>query len=228
MSKVTNYAILVCFSVYLLMGLFGYFHYGNGTKGNVLQNCFPTKDPMVIVSFAAITLTIVMAFPLVVFPCRYTLDIMLKHLFDCNNGRRHSISSNNSSNGDVVFVNGNDQEEELGSGIVGNVHNGDGDDWNVQPTTSKCRHFTLTILICASALTIALFVSNIQTVFQLMGGTTSAFVCFILPAAFSLKLHSMQKLKLSTYVLLIFEVRDVRVQRERFVLTLFFLLTSPA
>jgi len=51
MSKVTNYAILVCFSVYLFMGVFGYFHYGNGTKGNVLQNCFPTEDPMVVLSF---------------------------------------------------------------------------------------------------------------------------------------------------------------------------------
>jgi hypothetical protein len=51
MSKVTNYAILVCFSVYLFMGVFGYFHYGNDTKGNVLQNCFPTKDPMVVLSF---------------------------------------------------------------------------------------------------------------------------------------------------------------------------------
>lgn len=51
MSKVTNYAILVCFSVYLFMGVFGYFHYGNDTKGNVLQNCFPTEDPMVVLSF---------------------------------------------------------------------------------------------------------------------------------------------------------------------------------
>ena len=33
------------------MGVFGYFHYGNDTKGNVLQNCFPTKDPMVVLSF---------------------------------------------------------------------------------------------------------------------------------------------------------------------------------
>ena len=41
---------------------------------------------------------------------------------------------------------------------------------DVRPTSSKCRHFTLTTIICACALLVALFVSKIQIVFQLMGG----------------------------------------------------------
>ena len=69
---------------------------------------------------------------------------------------------------------------------------------DVRPTTSKCRHFTLTTIICAAALAVALFVSKIQIVFQLMGGTTSAFVCFILPAAFAIRLENTQRMQLST------------------------------
>lgn len=107
-----------------------------------------------------------MAFPLVVFPCRYTLDVMLKHLFESNS------SGNNSGGetGEIVFRSNN--AEELDSGIIGyNTNNINEANVDVHPTTSKCRHLTLTTLICASALTIALFVSKIQIVFQLMGGT---------------------------------------------------------
>jgi amino acid permease len=174
------------------MGTFGYFHYGLDTKGNVLQNCFPTKDPMVIVSFAAITLTIVMAFPLVVFPCRYTLDIMLQHLFESSaaSAAQGESSLEEGSRREIPAARELERKEEDGGGrgVVGR---------DVSPTTSKCRHLTLTTLICASALSIALFVSKIQVVFQLMGGTTSAFVCFILPAAFALQLHSTGRLVLS-------------------------------
>ena len=46
---------------------------------------------------------------------------------------------------------------------------------DVRPTSSKCRHFTLTTIICACALLVALFVSKIQIVFQLMGGKTKIY-----------------------------------------------------
>ena len=53
-------------------------------------------------------------------------------------------------------------------------------------------------MICAAALVLALKVSKIQIVFQLMGGTTSAFVCFILPAAFAIRLQRERRLRMST------------------------------
>ena len=56
-------------------------------------------------------------------------------------------------------------------------------------TRSAVRHVAWTVLIAGSGLLISLFVPGIQVVFQLMGSTCSAFVCFILPAAFGLKLR---------------------------------------
>ena len=140
---------------------------------NTKGNCGELNDSSVFMLFcffkAAITLTIVMAFPLVVFPCRYTLDVMLKHLFESNSNNHNS----GGETGEIVFRSSN--AEELDSGIIGyNTNNSninEANDVDVHPTTSKCRHLTLTTLICASALTIALFVSKIQIVFQLMGGT---------------------------------------------------------
>ena len=51
------------------------------------------------------------------------------------------------------------------------------------------RHVGLTLLIAGSGLLIALYVPGINVVFQLMGGTGSAFVCYMLPAAFAWKLQ---------------------------------------
>jgi len=50
------------------------------------------------------------------------------------------------------------------------------------------RHFAITLIISGSSLLIALKVPNINTVFGLMGATCSAFVCFVLPGAFAIKL----------------------------------------
>ena len=51
------------------------------------------------------------------------------------------------------------------------------------------RHVGLTVAIAGLGLLIALVVPDISTVFELMGGTASAYVCFIMPAAFGLRLH---------------------------------------
>jgi len=93
---------------------------------------------MMLPAFLAIALTVLMAYPLNIYPCRYTLDVML-----CGSlGSRHRMA----------------------------------------------RHVTWTLLLSTSGLLIALYVPGINIVFQLLGGTSSAFVCFMLPAAFGWKL----------------------------------------
>merc|ERR1712146_352254 len=47
------------------------------TKGSQLNSYGASSDIIVLMAFGAITLTITMAFPLVIFPCRFTLDVML-------------------------------------------------------------------------------------------------------------------------------------------------------
>ena len=44
-------------------------------KGNILLS-FPLDDTLIAVSRAAITFTVAVAFPLNIFPCRFTIDMM--------------------------------------------------------------------------------------------------------------------------------------------------------
>lgn len=142
MRRVTKYAIAVCFFIYLGMGVFGYLDFLDKTDGNILKN-FDLKgfksseDVLIGFAYLAITMTVVLAFPLNIFPIRFTLEFMIY-------GKDHEAS--------------------------------------------KLQRIIMTTLICSAALGVALAVPSINIVFQLLGGTSSAFVCFVLPAAFAIKL----------------------------------------
>jgi amino acid permease len=51
------------------------------------------------------------------------------------------------------------------------------------PRRRRSRHLFLTVAVATSTLLVALVVPNISVVFSLMGGTASAYVCYIIPAA---------------------------------------------
>jgi amino acid permease len=90
-------------------------------------------------AFGAMAVSVLMAYPLNVHPCRYTLEVML-----CQQ-------------------------------------------WGAR--TSMVRHCVWTVLISTAALLVSLYVPGINVVFSVMGSTSSAFVCFVLPAAFGLRLR---------------------------------------
>ena len=83
LNKVTNGAIVVCFMIYFLMGSYGYLDFRHVTQGNILNNyCLQTcQDPIITVAFIAITITVLMAFPLNTFPCRYALEVYYKPIY---------------------------------------------------------------------------------------------------------------------------------------------------
>ena len=106
-------------------------------------------------AYAAMAISVLMAFPLNIHPCRFTLDVMVcEHLCGAGDSRK------------------------------------------------LLRHVAWTCLIATSGLLVALYVPGINIVFQLMGSTSSAFVCYVLPAAFALRLpappqHKKARLSLS-------------------------------
>eukprot|EP00567_Pseudictyota_dubia_P008320 CAMPEP_0197436832 /NCGR_PEP_ID=MMETSP1175-20131217/4205_1 /TAXON_ID=1003142 /ORGANISM="Triceratium dubium, Strain CCMP147" /LENGTH=858 /DNA_ID=CAMNT_0042966215 /DNA_START=8 /DNA_END=2584 /DNA_ORIENTATION=+ len=106
MARVTRLGVLVCISLYVLMGVFGYLDFGSFTQDNILKNyCIhDTRDPLMIFAFICITVTVVMAFPLNILPARTTIEGVL-HRF-------HSRSM-----GDGRAANNNDEEEGLHLGL---------------------------------------------------------------------------------------------------------------
>jgi len=150
MRHISRRAVLLCLGCYALIGTAGYVNFPHKRESNVLSN-YELDEPhsrMMAPSFGAIALTVLMAYPLNVFPCRYTLDVILSR-------SAANWSSSPSSAG-----------------------------FGPTPIPPR-RRALLTLLITGASLLIALFVPGINIVFQLMGGTASAFVCFILPAAFA-------------------------------------------
>ena len=123
-----------------------------------------------------IVVTIVMAFPLNIFPTRYTIEVIMAR-YACTGGRPSADDG-----GDDAKDKRNVPELEpmLPQEPV----------YTLPP--SRVRHFTLTFILTALSLLVALVVPDISTVFQLMGGTASAFVCFVLPAAFAIKLDYLK------------------------------------
>ena len=171
MDQVGTYSMIVCCSVYLIIGATGYFGCLDATQNNILIN-FPfllpptttmgsdgkivqvqNIDPLMAFAQGAIALTIVFAYPLNIFPCRFTIEMML-------------------------FT-----------------------EWR----PNRIRFFALTTFLVALSLLLAVLVPGIAVVFGLMGATTSAFVCYILPALFALKIYiepqwSFRKMKAAALV----------------------------
>lgn len=80
MNKVVDRATAISFLIYLVIGVVAYLAFGPQLvdpkyKGNILLS-FPLDDTLIAVSRAAITFTVAVAFPLNIFPCRFTIDMM--------------------------------------------------------------------------------------------------------------------------------------------------------
>lgn len=80
MNKVVDRATLISVLIYLTIGVVAYLAFGSSLvdpkyKGNILLS-FPLNDTLIAISRAAITFTVSVAFPLNIFPCRFTIDMM--------------------------------------------------------------------------------------------------------------------------------------------------------
>jgi amino acid permease len=137
MRTVSSRAMGLCLVLYSAIGVAGYFEFGSAVRGNILDNYEigwnSVHARLMLPAFGAIALTVLMAYPLNIYPCRYTLDVMV-------------------------------------CGSLGNRYR-------------RARHISWTVFISLSGLLVGIFVPGINIVFQLLGGTSSAFVCFMLPAA---------------------------------------------
>lgn len=147
MHTVSTRAIGICLACYAAVGVAGYVDAPTSTSGNLLNNYCVTLHPgaheaasrLMLPAYVAMAASVLMAYPLNILPCRYTLDVMCCTQF----GARRSV----------------------------------------------VRHTLWTLLVAGSGLAVSLYVPYINIVFQLMGSTSSALVCFVLPAAFGLKLR---------------------------------------
>lgn len=76
MKVLTVLCMAACFLLYLVIGVFGYLHFREDTKDNILNN-YPADDPLNIVAKLAIVLVVIFSFPLLHFACREAIEKMV-------------------------------------------------------------------------------------------------------------------------------------------------------
>jgi len=140
MVKVSRRSTFLCFITYALMGVCGFLSWGDGTGSNIMQNYAATigRNVMMALAFAGMAFAVTFAYPMNIFPCRYSIEM-------------------------VLFFN--------------------------QPQLIS-RTVSMIIASSTVALTfvIAVFLPSISIVFEIIGSTSGAFVSFILPGYFFIKL----------------------------------------
>eukprot|EP00667_Euglena_gracilis_P008328 EG_transcript_8425 len=77
MQRVTLGAVGFCFLIYCLVGISGYCEFGPSTMGNILSNYDLQHSPVIQLAYVAMAIAITMGFPLVMYPLRTSLALML-------------------------------------------------------------------------------------------------------------------------------------------------------
>ena len=235
MKPITRGAVKNCFILYTVIGCLAYLEFGSLTQDNILKNyCVQiTHDPLMIVAFCCITISVVLAFPLNVFPSRITLDIVAKRCVDQLLSSRLFSSSKNSNrdqetpipNSDVIearmmeeqpllFTHNYPEEfQQFDSNTKPQIATSmPTPNPNPSPESSQSKfaiikhqikHVCLTLLISGSALLVAIMIPDISIVFGLMGGFASSLIGLIMPAAFYLKLKLATNRKKKFYAWLL-------------------------
>ena len=188
-------AVSACFTLYFLMGSFGYLQFGSFTNENILKNyCVQdTHDGLVISAFLSISLAIVVAFPLNVFPCRAAICTISSRFTNT------PVSDSSISDKKVPLL--SQQEEESTQDDIVRVvsHN------STTEVQENHRFYAISFLVSFASFLIARIVPDISVVFGLIGGTAAAILGFVMPALFALKLNLVENnlmKKISIFLLL--------------------------
>lgn len=82
MSGITRKWVMLCMSLYICIGLFGYLDFSHATTDNILNDyCIQTThDPLMIAASVFVCVAVVVAFPFNVLPARVTLKLILERM----------------------------------------------------------------------------------------------------------------------------------------------------
>ncbi|KJE97855.1 hypothetical protein CAOG_07937 [Capsaspora owczarzaki ATCC 30864] len=73
--KVVTFSVAAAASAYVFSGLFGYLQYPQTAEGNILLN-YPDSTATTILLLST-SISIILSYPVIVFPCRYSVDRLL-------------------------------------------------------------------------------------------------------------------------------------------------------
>lgn len=180
MNRVLYVAVSCCAMLYTSISMAAYLDFGGAVQPNVLQN-YCIHHLLIQVAFVGMTIAVIMAFPLNVFPTRVTLEGLI---WGYRHGDHVEVEMEDTSSSDA-------QEPLLPESYYSSYE-------PLDESRLDCldvRHVGLTLGITSLALILAMVAPNISVVFGLLGGTTSSVIGFILPGMVGIKVVSNARWK---------------------------------
>jgi len=202
MKQITRNGIILCTTLYLLIGVFGFLDFTKTTTDDILINyCIQvTHDALMTAATFSVFLAVVVAFPFNILPARVTLKLIFDRLktkrrrglcskatncFCLDRGLRIDEDSNSQRTSVSLEIDaGSPIQSERGSSIEPLLD----DQFSGQSSSSLVEHVLITLLLSGGALIVAILVPGISIVFGLMGGTAASIISFILPGMFAQKM----------------------------------------
>eukprot|EP00934_Nitzschia_sp_Nitz4_P003401 Nitzschia sp. Nitz4//scaffold14_size191712//109472//110839//NITZ4_001730-RA/size191712-processed-gene-0.276-mRNA-1//1//CDS//3329536948//3391//frame0 len=177
---VIQFAVGSCFVLMLLFGLTGYIYVGMTTEGNILDNLRKEHSLWFIIGRFGCGVTILLAMPMMLLPCRASLLEVLEVLVQGGHKVEDEVSIPTSST-EVVWTS---EETPL---ILDNVASSQRD---VRPLSERAMfHYGSTFGILLLCYIAAVKVPGIAFVWSLCGSSMAYMIAFTLPAACYLQLQ---------------------------------------
>lgn len=168
---VIDSAVFSCFALMYIFGLAGYLYAGRAVRGNILLN-FPFDDHLVLIGRVGSGITIALALPIMLLPCREAFFDIITHL---------SLITNNTAHQNLT----NMGEQ---SPLLEKIH---------QPiemlSNTNFINISTTISIITLCFICAAFAPGVATVWSICGSSMAFFIAFTLPTAFYIQIRSGRK-----------------------------------
>mmetsp|Transcript_25772 Transcript_25772/g.28870 ORF Transcript_25772/g.28870 Transcript_25772/m.28870 type:complete len:495 (+) Transcript_25772:83-1567(+) len=201
-------SILSCFVVTQLFGLAGYLYAGKQTDGNILNNCDPAHDLFLLLGQFCCGITVILAMPMLLLPCRTSLlevlDVLVngEHktpveieeaenlpliIADLKSTRNNNYNSTNST----TPTDGQNQQQQQNNNQE-NKHNCPKNTMRRSKThiiDNTYVHYTSTLLIFVVCYVFAVHVPGVAVVWSILGCSMGFLISFILPCVCYLKIQ---------------------------------------
>lgn len=171
MNEVVKFGTGICTGVYIMVGFFGYVAFANHPfSGNILLSLSPSFASDVIkVGFV---MSVAVSFPLVIFPCRASLNSLLYHRVSPYSSLSSCSCSWEASNDTCKCLLTNESKSFLKQSHAESAH-------YIPEHRFKC----ITISMVLVALIIGILIPSIELVIGLVGSTIGIAICIMFPAS---------------------------------------------
>jgi amino acid permease len=185
-------AMSSCLILTLVFGAAGYIYAGSQTDGNILNNCHSESDMFLFVGQLGCGITVVLAMPMMLLPCRASLLEVLDVLV---NGPHTTPIEKATEAESQVLLKEKFSIDNYGSSLTSATDMEDlitrqGEREKISITRNKCVYYASSMMIVVTCFIAAINVPGVDVVWSIIGCFMGFLLSFMLPCACYLKIQT--------------------------------------